>query len=159
MASVTELPRLPNFKSHRKTGSLIRPIDCGNLSLMKVLLAIIFLVIVSVGCTSGPGLVTGYVRPAIEDYRTVRVLGRLPKNAETIASVKASSDSGFSRERNLDHAINELKKKAARLGANALVVTRRNSPIQMGTAQTSGGGLVVTNNEREVVSAIAVWIE
>ena len=89
----------------------------------------------------------------------MRVLGRLPKNAETIASVKASSDSGFSRERNLDHAINELKKKAARLGANALVVTRRSSPIQMGTAQTSGGGLVVTNNEREVVSAIAVWIE
>jgi uncharacterized protein YbjQ (UPF0145 family) len=87
------------------------------------------------------------------------VLGRLPKNAETIASVKASSDSGFSRERNLDHAINELKKKAARLGANALVITGRNSLIQMGTAQTSGGGLVVTNNEREVVSAIAVWIE
>ena len=89
----------------------------------------------------------------------MRVLGRLPKNAETIASVKASSDSGFSRERNLDHAINELKKKAARLGANALVITRRKSPIQMGTAQTYGGGLVVTNNEREVISAIAVWIE
>lgn len=89
----------------------------------------------------------------------MRVLGRLPKNAETIASVKASSDSGFSRERNLDHAINELKKKAARLGANAVVITRRNSPSQIGTAQTSGGGLVITNNEREALSGIAVWID
>ena len=111
------------------------------------------------GCTSGPGLTTGYVRPPLEDYRTVRILSRLPQDAEVIASVKASSDSGFSRERNLDYTINQLKKKAARLGANALVITGRNSPIQMGTAQTSGGGLVVTNNEREVVKGIAIWID
>jgi uncharacterized protein YbjQ (UPF0145 family) len=73
--------------------------------------------------------------------------------------VKASSDSGFSRERNLDHTINELKKKAARLGANAIVITQRDSPSHMGTAQTSGGGLVVTNNERERLKAIAIWID
>lgn len=126
---------------------------------MKALIAATCLVILSLGCTQGPGLVTGYVRPPLEDYRNVRVLGRLPKDAETIAAIKASSDSGFSRERTLDHAINELKKKAARLGANAIVITSRKSPIQMGTAQTSGGGLVVTNNETEVVRGIAIWID
>ena len=105
------------------------------------------------------GLTRGYVRPPIEDYRTVRVLGRMPKDAEAIASVRASSDSGFARERNLDHAINELKRKAARLGANAVVITRRNSPSQIGTAQTSGGGLIVANNERQIIKGIAIWLE
>ena len=126
---------------------------------MKTLFAATCLTLLSLGCTQGSGLVNGYLRPALEDYRTVRVLGRLPKDAETIVTIKASSDSGFSRERSLDHAINELKKKAARLGANAVVITSRKSPIQMGTAQTSGGGLVVTNNEKEVVRGIAIWIE
>lgn len=125
----------------------------------KTLIQILGISILTIGCTSGPGLVKGYTRPPIEDYRTVRVLGRLPQGAETIAAVKASSDSGFSRERNLDHTINELKKKAARLGANAIVITQRDSPSQMGTAQTSGGGLVVTNNERERLKAIAIWID
>ena len=105
------------------------------------------------------GLTTGYVRPPIDDYKTVRVLGRMPKAAEAIASVKASVDSGFTRERNLDHAINELKRKAARLGANGVVITRRNSPTEIGTAQTSGGGLVITNNGSEALRGIPIWID
>ena len=123
--------------------------------------ALIFLtlVLLTPGCTMDLGLTRGYVRPPIEDYRTVRVLGRMPKDAEAIASVRASSDSGFARERNLDHAINELKRKAARLGANAVVITRRNSPSQIGTAQTSGGGLLITNNESETLRGIAIWID
>lgn len=128
---------------------------------LKLAAALIFLTLVlaTPGCTLDLGLTKGYLRPPIEDYKTVRVLGRMPTGAEAIATVRASSDSGFARERNLDHAMNELKKKAARLGANAVVVTRRNSPSQIGTAQTSGGGLVITNNESESLSGIAIWID
>jgi len=128
---------------------------------LKLAAALIFLtlVLLTPGCTHDLGLTKGYLRPPIEDYKTVRVLGRMPTGAEAIATVRASSDSGFARERNLDHAMNELKRKAARLGANAVVVTRRNSPSQIGTAQTSGGGLVITNNESESLSGIAIWID
>ena len=122
-------------------------------------LILLILVLLTPGCTMDLGLTKGYLRPPVEDYKTVRVLGRMPKGAETIATVRASSDSGFARERNLDHTMNELKRKAARLGANAVVITRRNSPSQIGTAQTSGGGLVITNNESETLSGIAVWID
>lgn len=122
-------------------------------------LILLFLVLLTTGCTMDLGLTKGYLRPPLEDYKTVLVLGRMPKGAEAIATVRASSDSGFARERNLDHAMNELKRKAARLGANAVVITRRNSPSQIGTAQTSGGGLVITNNESEELSGIAIWIE
>lgn len=128
---------------------------------LKLAAALIFLtlVLLTPGCTLDLGLTKGYLRPPIEDYKTIRVLGRMPTGAEAIATVRASSDSGFARERNLDHAMNELKRKAARLGANAVVVTRRNSPSQIGTAQTSGGGLVITNNESESLSGIAIWID
>jgi hypothetical protein len=122
-------------------------------------LTLLILVLLTPACTMDLGLTEGYLRPPIEDYKTVRVLGRMPKDAEAIATVRASSDSGFARERNLEHTINELKRRAARLGANAVVITRRNSPSQIGTAQTSGGGLVVTNNESEALSGIAIWID
>ena len=122
-------------------------------------LTLLILALLTPACTLDLGLTKGYLRPPIEDYKTVRVLGRMPKGAEAIATVRASSDSGFARERNLDHTMNELKRKAARLGANAVVITRRNSPSQIGTAQTSGGGLVITNNESETLSGIAVWID
>lgn len=122
-------------------------------------LTLLILVLLTPACKMDLGLTEGYLRPPIEDYKTVRVLGRMPKDAEAIATVRASSDSGFARERNLEHTINELKRKAARLGANAVVITRRNSPSHIGTAQTSGGGLVVTNNESEALSGIAIWID
>ena len=124
-----------------------------------IALTLLILVLLTAGCTMDLGLTKGYLRQPVEDYKTVRVLGRMPKGAEAIATVRASSDSGFARERNLDHTINELKRKAARLGGNAVVITRRNSPSQIGTAQTSGGGLVITNNESEALSGIAIWIE
>ena len=122
-------------------------------------LILLILALLTSSCTVDFGLKKGYLRPPIEDYKSVRVLGRMPKGAEAIATVRASSDSGFARERNLEHTMNELKRKAARLGANAVVITRRNSPSQIGTAQTSGGGLVITNNESETLSGIAVWID
>jgi hypothetical protein len=79
-------------------------------------LILLILVLLTPACTMDLGLTKGYLRPPIEDYKTVRVLGRMPKGAEAIATVRASSDSGFARERNLDHAMNELKKKSSASG-------------------------------------------
>ena len=143
--------------SHKKSG--LDPINNVLEGTPVAALILFTLVLLTPACTLDLGLAKGYLRPPIDDYKTVRVLGRMPKGAEAIATVRASSKSGFARERNLDHTMNELKRKAARLGANAVVITRRNSPSQIGTEQTSGGGLVITNNESETLSGIAVWID
>lgn len=148
---------------HRKRVShennVLDPINTVIESTPVAALILLILALLTPACTLDLGLTKGYLRPPIEDYKTVRVLGRMPKGAEAIATVRASSDSGFARERNLNHTMNELKRKAARLGANAVVITRRHSPSQIGTAQTSGGGLVITNNESETLSGIAVWVD
>ena len=147
--------RIIKTRQHSTLERLKRVIEpTSNVALIFVMVSLL-----THGCALDLGLTKGYLRPSIEDYKTVKILRRMPKGAEAIASVRASSDSGFARDRNLDHTINELKRKAARLGANAVVITRRNSPSQIGTAQTSGGGFVVTNNESEALSGIAVWID
>ena len=88
----------------------------------------LLLAAVLAGCASGSPPVISQVRPAIEDYTTVTILTEMPEDAEQIATVKASSESGLSYSRALqrqeiDTAIEELRQQAAKVGANAVVIT------------------------------------
>ena len=116
---------------------------------------------VLVGCASGSALVTGQTRPAIEDYTTVTILTEMPDGAEQIAVVKAGSDSGFTSQQKLDYAVEELKKQAAKVGANAVVLTGRDTETTVGSMPNYGpqGGTTVYSGEKEVVQGVAVWIE
>jgi len=111
------------------------------------------------GCASGSALVIGQTRPAIEDHTTVSILTEMPDGAEEIAVVKASSDSGLTQQGSLDYAVDELKRQAAKVGANAVVLTGRDTSSQVVGVPVYGGGTVVTSSEVEVVQGIAVWIE
>ncbi len=123
----------------------------------SVIMAVVATVLV--GCASGSALVTGQVRPAIEDFNTVTVLTEMPDGAEQIAIVKASSDSGWSQQQSLDYAIYELKKQAAKVGANAVVLTDRDTSTQVVGVPVYGGGTVVSSSETEIVEGIAVYVE
>ena len=74
---------------------------------------------------------TGQVRTAIEDHSTIQILNTMPAGAEEIAIVKASSDSGWTEQGSLDYAVEELKKQAAKLGANAAVITGRDTSSEV----------------------------
>ena len=98
------------------------------------------------GCANSSALVTGNLRPAIEDFNKVRLLHEMPKDAEKIAIIKASSGLGFTQQRNLDYAVEELKKQAAKIGATAVVITER--------------GAIPTNRiQIEIVQGIAVYTD
>lgn len=111
------------------------------------------------GCASGSALVTGQTRPAIEDHMTVRILTEMPDGAEEIAIVKASSDSGWTQQDSLDYAVGELKKQAAMVGANAVVLTGRDTTSQTVGVPVYGGGTIVSSSEVEIVQGIAVWVD
>ena len=125
------------------------------MKLFIVTVAYIFLA----GCASGSALVIGKTRPAIEDHTTVSILTKMPEGAEEIAIVKASSDSGWTQQGSLDYAIDELKRQAAKVGANAVVLTVRDTSSQVAGVPAYGGGTVVGSSEVEIVQGIAVWIE
>ena len=117
-------------------------------------LILLFTVLVLGGCASGSALVTGQVRPAIEDHTSIRILTEMPEGAVEIAVVEASSDSGWTQQQSLDFAVEELKKQAGRIGANVVVLTGRDT-----STRVSGDGTVISSSETEIVHGIAVWLE
>jgi len=122
---------------------------------MKKLTALVaFLTAVLVGCASGSALVTGQARPAIENFTTVVILTEMPDGAEQIAIVKASSNSGWNQQQKLDYAVEELKKEAAKVGANAVVFTGRDTRTQVVST-----GTTVSSSEVEIVEGIAVYVK
>jgi hypothetical protein len=73
-------------------------------------------------CASGSAVVTGTPRPAL-DPNTVQTYSNAPTNYEVIGVVKASSDAGLTEQQSMNYAIAELKKQAAAIGANGLIIT------------------------------------
>lgn len=111
------------------------------------------------GCASGSALVTGQTRPAIEDHTTISILTKMPNGAEEIAIAKASSDSGLTQQASLDYAVDELKRQAAKVGANAVVLTDRETSSQTVGVPVYGGGTVVSSSEVEIVQGIAIEVD
>lgn len=80
------------------------------------------------GCASGSVIITGTKRAPLSAEQ-VSILLEPPTEFETIGLVSASSESGFTEQGSVDYAINKLKKLAAKLGANGvlLIPTRENT--------------------------------
>ncbi|MBV1914988.1 MAG: hypothetical protein KUG72_06350 [Pseudomonadales bacterium] len=83
---------------------------------------LISLIIILNACASGSSIVTGPTRAPIL-FSEVKLYLDAPANYETIGIVKASSDAGWTEQGSQDYAVDELKKQAARLGANGVLLT------------------------------------
>ena len=123
---------------------------------LALILAILF---VLAGCATGSALVTGQVRTAIEDASSIQILTTMPADAEEIAIVKASSDSGCTEQGSLDYAVEELKKQTAKLGANAVVITGRDTSSEVYSVPVYNSSPILGSSSVEIVQGVAVWIE
>jgi len=83
----------------------------------------------------------------------------MPEGAEEIAIVRAASDAGWIEQDALDYAVLELKKQAAKVGANAVVITGRDSETNVAGFPVYGGGTSVFSSVLQVVEGVAVWIK
>ena len=110
------------------------------------------------GCATGSALITGQTRAAIEDHLSVRILTQMPADAEEIAILKASSDSGWTEQGSLNYAVEELKKQVAKIGANAVVITGRDTSSEVFSVPVYGSSPIIASSNAEIVQAIAVWI-
>ena len=125
---------------------------------MTRLLLIFIFVFTLVGCATGSALVTGQARTAIEDYLSVKVLTQMPVGAEEIAIVKASSDAGWTEQGSLDYAVEELKKQAAKLGANAVVITGRDTSSEVYSVPVYNSFPITGSSSTEIVQGVAIWV-
>jgi len=80
-------------------------------------------------CASGTALVTGAKREPTNPT-TIRLVHSIPEGADVIARVEAISDRGFTDQGSLDYAVEELKKQAAKVGANVLVITSTGNSLK-----------------------------
>ncbi|MBD7923221.1 hypothetical protein [Xanthomonas bonasiae] len=87
------------------------------------------------GCASSSKVMVGAPRPPI-DPALVQIYSTPPLGAVDIAQLESSSAAGFGTQGQTDAAMARLKREAAKLGANGVVL--------MGVAsQRSGGGVSV----------------
>lgn len=106
---------------------------------MKFLIAALFAACL-LGCASGSVTVTGTTRPAIAATE-VRVYADLPADHEVIALLESAPGRGWTQQSRRDDAIEDLKEKAAALGANGIVITGiADSGSSSGVGVGVGGG-------------------
>lgn len=72
-------------------------------------------------CATGSAIVTGNTRAPVAPEQ-VRIYLEPPAAFEVIGLVNASSDAGLTEQGSLDYAVEELKKQAAKLGANGVLL-------------------------------------
>jgi len=94
-----------------------------------------------VGCTltRGSSVVIGTARQPIDPVR-VRLYTDLPKRYEKIALLSADSRNDFASQQNLTNAaIERLKKEAAKVGANGILLNG------IGNYQVGSSGVIIAN--------------
>jgi hypothetical protein len=86
-----------------------------------LILAPTVLAITACATATGSAIVTGDARTPVAPEQ-VRIYLEPPTGFEVIGLVNASSDAGWTEQGSLDFAIEELKKQAAKLGANGVLL-------------------------------------
>ena len=118
------------------------------------------------GCASTSKVMLGQARPAV-DPATVQVYSTPPAGAIEIAQLESSSAVGFGTQGQTDAAVARLKREAAALGANGVVlmgVGAGGSPVGMSVGagsfgRHSGGGLSVgIPTQQKKAAGVAIWV-
>ncbi len=116
-----------------------------------------FLSLALIGCTTSSSIVTGTVRPAISPEE-VRLYLEPPSRYETIGIVEASSDVGFSSQMAVDRAVNRLKSRAARIGANGVLLMGVEDVSTDTVGFYADGVFFAGTSRRKTVSGRAVFV-
>jgi len=122
----------------------------------KVIL-IIFCFTVLFSCATGSAIITGQVRPAI-DPTEVKIYLEPPKQYETIGIVEASSDVEHSTQAAQDRVINELKKQAAKIGANGVLLINTGNRSSGMTGFYSDGVFYAGVGETKTAQGQAIYV-
>jgi len=126
---------------------------------MKILRIIttIFIITVLLSCATGSVIITGKTRPAI-DPAEVKIYLEPPSQYETIGIVEASSDVEISTQAAQDRVIDELKKQAAKIGANGILLNYTGNKSGGMTGFYSGGIFFAGASESKTAQGQAIYV-
>lgn len=110
------------------------------------------------GCASGSVIVTGSKRTPLPSG-SVSILLEPPSEFETIGLVSASSDSGFTEQGSVDYAINKLKKLAAKLGANGVLLISTGEKTTTAVGGSGSGYFYAVTGSAKTVQGKAIYVK
>ena len=113
--------------------------------------------IVLLGCASGSTIITGEARVAI-DPSEIKIYLDPPFQYETIGLVEASSDVEFSRQVAQDRVIAELKKRAAEIGANGVLLIHSGNTTNVTTRVDSNGSFYSSSSDTITGQGRAIFV-
>jgi hypothetical protein len=90
------------------------------------------------GCASGTVSLTNPPKNSI-DVAQVKIYREAPETYEVIGIVEAYSDAGPTKETIQNNALKELKKQAAKIGANGIIINSVNEEQVSYSVPTTGG--------------------
>ena len=113
----------------------------------------VFALLCVIGCASGNALVTGTQRPATNPESVV-IYTEAPEKYEVIGIVNASSDATGSAQTDLNYAVAELKKQAAKIGANGIIL----QDVSSSKGDSVLIGNVLVSEDKQKVSGKAIYV-
>lgn len=102
------------------------------------------------GCATGSSIITGTKRPAINPSEVTIYLDP-PADYENIGIIEVSSEVGFSRQKAQDRAMEALKSRAAKVGANGVLLTNTGSQT-VGTAGYYSNGIYFGGSSDKILA-------
>lgn len=128
--------------------------------------ALLGLALLSAGCASTSKVMLGQARAPV-DPATVQIYSTPPAESQEIAQLESASAVGFGTQGQTDAAVMRLKREAAALGANGVIlmgVGSSGSPVGMSVGAGSygshvGGGVgigIPTTQKR--AAGVAIWV-
>ena len=128
--------------------------------------ALVFFVLALAACAGTSKVMLGQARPPV-DPAQVRIYTTPPPGSVEIAQLESSSAVGFGTQGQTDAAVARLKREAAALGANGVVllgVGSSGSPVGMSVGagsygRHSGGGLSVgIPTTQKQAAGVAIYV-
>ncbi|MBV6670919.1 hypothetical protein KV691_16825 [Xanthomonas euvesicatoria pv. alangii] len=119
------------------------------------------------GCASSSKVMLGQARAPI-DPAQVQVYSNAPVGSVEIAQLESTSAAGFGTQGQTDAAVQRLKREAAKLGANGVVIVGVGSERSGGGLSVGGGsyggrvggglgiGIIPTTQKR--AAGVAIWV-
>jgi len=128
-----------------------------NKNLILKIASLIFLFAIMISCVSSSIIMTGKTRPAITPSEVTLYIDP-PQKYETIAIIEASSDIEFSRQAAQDRVLNELKSRAAKIGANGVLLTTTGSQNSGSIGFYSNGIYFSSSSEKITGQGKAIFV-
>ena len=120
-------------------------------------ITLIFFSVVLFGCASGSSIITGNVKPAINPSE-VKVYIDAPTQYETIGIVEASGEVMLSRQSTQYKVIDQLKSRAAKMGANGVLLTTTGSQSSGTTGYFSNGIFYGGTSDKIIAQGRAIYV-